>query len=98
MNVLTTLAPEQDIAALDRVHSALAARHLLPAEHLVDTGYVTPQAIHHAATAHRVTMIGPVREDPRARASRLQQGCLHYRLAGSDRHLSAGSPQPIGLV
>lgn len=66
VHVLTIPAPEQDIATLDRVHTALAAQHLLPTEHLVDTGYVTPQAIHHAATVHSVTIVGPVREDPRA--------------------------------
>ncbi len=60
-------APEQDVEALDRVHTALAARDLLPAEHLVDTGYPTPQAIHNAAAVHGIGMVGPVREDPRAK-------------------------------
>ncbi|WP_203217854.1 IS1182 family transposase [Nocardia terpenica] len=66
VHVLTTPAPEQDVHALDPIHTALAARRLLPSEHLVDTGYITPQIIHHAATEHAVTIIGPVREDPRA--------------------------------
>nr|WP_203217872.1 transposase [Nocardia terpenica] len=64
VHVLTTPAPEQDVHALDPIHTALAARRLLPSEHLVDTGYITPQIIHHAATEHAVTIIGPVREDP----------------------------------
>ena len=67
VHVLTTPAPEQDVEALDRVHTALAARSLLPAEHLVDTGYLTPQAIHHASVVHGIGMVGPVREDPRAK-------------------------------
>ncbi len=32
VHVLTTPAPEQDITALERVHTALATQHLLPAE------------------------------------------------------------------
>ncbi|MCC3317831.1 MULTISPECIES: IS1182 family transposase [Nocardia] len=67
VHVLTTTAPEQDVHALQPIHTALAAQELLPGEHLVDAGYITPQVIHHAATEHAVTMIGPVREDPRAK-------------------------------
>ncbi|MEU0870641.1 MULTISPECIES: hypothetical protein [Nocardia] len=64
--MLTTTAPEQDVHALDPIHTALADQKLLPGEHLVDAGYITPQVIHHPATEHAVTVIGPVREDPRA--------------------------------
>lgn len=66
-HVLTTPAPEQDVHALDLIHTALARQGLLPDEHLVDTGYVTPQGIHHAAAQHGITVVGPVREDPRAK-------------------------------
>ncbi|WP_157591564.1 transposase [Saccharothrix syringae] len=66
VHVLTTPAPEQDVDALDRVHTALKGQGMLPAEHLVDTGYLTPRGIHRATTVHGVTMVGPVREDSRA--------------------------------
>ncbi|GAA4960886.1 hypothetical protein GCM10023205_25330 [Yinghuangia aomiensis] len=66
VHVTTTPAPEQDIAVLDRIHDALAARDLAPSEHLVDSGYVTPETIHRAATTHGIDLLGPVRVDPRA--------------------------------
>lgn len=61
MHVATQEAPEQDISMVEPIHRALARRGLLPSEHLVDAGYVSPQAIRQAATAHAVTLLGPVR-------------------------------------
>lgn len=49
------------------IHDALVDLQMLPSEHLVDAGYVTPQAIHRARVEHQVTMIGSVRVDQRAR-------------------------------
>ncbi|QXJ25972.1 transposase [Actinomadura graeca] len=65
VHVVTRLAPEQDIDALEAIHQGLAARDLAPCEHLVDGGYVTPDAMHHAATRWGITLLGPVRADPR---------------------------------
>ncbi|WP_405104127.1 hypothetical protein [Micromonospora sp. NBC_01412] len=36
------------------------------AEHLLDSGYVTPETVHRASMAHGITIIGPVRQGPRA--------------------------------
>lgn len=66
VNVVTTPAPEQDWDVLPLIHQALDARAMAPAEHLVDGGYVTPYAIHHASTDHAITVTGPVKQDPRA--------------------------------
>jgi transposase len=66
VHVVTTPAPEQDIGALEGIHAALAERRLAPAEHLLDSGYVTPETIHHASTDHGITIVWPVRQDPRA--------------------------------
>jgi hypothetical protein len=63
VHVLTTPAPEQDVDAIDLIHAGLSAQNLLPVEHLVDGGYSTPATIHRAATAHSVSLVGPVRED-----------------------------------
>ncbi|MEU3756596.1 transposase [Streptomyces olivoreticuli] len=61
VHVATQEAPEQDISMLEPIHQALARRHLLPSEHLLDAGYVSPEAILQAATAHAATLLGPVR-------------------------------------
>jgi transposase len=66
VHVVTTPAPEQDGGVLGRIHADLAARRLAPAEHLVDAGYLTPEAIDRAAGTYGITMVGPVRLDPRA--------------------------------
>lgn len=68
VHVATTPAPEQDIDALERIHSDLATRGLAPAEHLVDGGYLTPATIHRARTQHGIDLVGPVRLAPTSRA------------------------------
>ncbi|MFF7249905.1 transposase [Embleya sp. NPDC008237] len=88
------LAPEQNVDAVDRIHAGLAARSLLPAEHLVDSGYVTPATIHRAAIEHGVARVRPVRADPRGRASGLRQGGLRRRLGTADPHLPTRQRQP----
>ncbi|WP_143687105.1 transposase [Streptomyces sp. TLI_171] len=68
VHVATTPAPEQDIDALEKIHTDLATRGLAPAEHLVDGGYVTPATIHRARTEHGIDLVGPVRLAPTSRA------------------------------
>ncbi|PKV82810.1 IS1182 family transposase [Streptomyces sp. TLI_146] len=68
VHVTTQTAPEQDISTLEPIHRALAERDLLPAQHLVDAGYVSPAAIPQAAVDHGVMPLGPVRPgSPRLR-------------------------------
>ncbi|MEV7116676.1 transposase [Streptomyces anulatus] len=55
-------------AALESIHQALAEQDLLPTEHLVDAGYVSPATILRAFTAYAVGLLGPVRPgSPRLR-------------------------------
>ena len=61
--VQTTDATVPDTELLDPIHTHLAERDLLPAEHLVDAGYVDAGILVSAATAHQVDVIGPVRAD-----------------------------------
>ncbi|MGW1076595.1 transposase [Streptomyces sp. NPDC002537] len=61
VHVATQTAPEQDIAMLEPIHHALAARRLLPSEHLADAAYISPTAILRAATGYGVTLLGPMR-------------------------------------
>jgi transposase len=59
-NVTTTPAPGNDFDALPLVHDGLAGRGLLPAEHLVDTGYMSASMVVQAGHDHSVRVIGPM--------------------------------------
>lgn len=43
-NVHTTLSTITDEQAVEPIHSSLLEKNLLPSEHLLDAGYVTPRA------------------------------------------------------
>jgi len=63
-DVQTTPATTTDFEVLPRLQANLAERGLLPAEHLVDSGYVTSE---HLATSQRdynITLTGPTMPDP----------------------------------
>jgi transposase len=57
----TVSATEADIETTDRVHDALAAKDLTPAEHLVDSAYVTAEKILDARR-RGTDLVGPVHE------------------------------------
>lgn len=59
-NVHTAPATEPDVATLSVVHTALAARNLLPAEHLVDAGYMSAEQLVSSQTEHGVRLVGPM--------------------------------------
>lgn len=59
----STLGPVYDGAVLDQVHTRLADRRLTPSEHLVDSGYTDPQAIHTARDTHGITLLTPLLHD-----------------------------------
>jgi transposase len=62
-NVETTVATVPDVELLGTIHRHLAVRRLVPAEHLVDAGYVDAAALVAASTAHGVDIIGPAKAD-----------------------------------
>lgn len=62
-NVVTTPATGSDFDATDTVHTGLGERGLLPAEHLVDAGYVTAHTLTRATTVHNVELVGPALPD-----------------------------------
>ena len=45
------------------MHHALAQKHLLPAEHLLDRGYVDTQVLIDSETNHGLEVIGPIKVD-----------------------------------
>lgn len=61
--VTTTPATTPDAAALPDIQADLAAKDLLPAEHLVDAGYTTAANLAASHAAHRVALVGPVPAD-----------------------------------
>jgi transposase len=63
-NVLTTAASIPDDTLLPAIHTSLAAKGLMPAEHLVDCGYTDADNLLTSQTEHGVRIIGPVADDP----------------------------------
>jgi transposase len=63
-DVATTPATTYDAQALPGIHTRLARRGLLPAEHLVDGGYTSLVHLEQAAQKHQVTVTGPLPGNP----------------------------------
>jgi transposase len=62
-HVETTLANVQDLNVVPTVHTALDKLDLLPAEHLVDTAYVSAEVIRQARLDHGVAIVGLMHPD-----------------------------------
>jgi transposase len=62
-HVITTDATVTDTETTETVHQGLAARELLPEQHVVDAGYVTATHIVAARDEHHVDLLGPVGAD-----------------------------------
>lgn len=68
VHVATTISTVQDIELTETIHDELAERQLLPAEHVVDSGYISPARIERARRVHGITLLGPVSADHSAQA------------------------------
>lgn len=62
-HVKTTAATATDEAALQPIHEALKERDLLPAEHLVDAGYVDGARLTESKEQYEVRLVGPMPDD-----------------------------------
>lgn len=62
-NVETTPAVAADVDQTAPIHTALAAKGLLPGDHLLDAGYVDVELLVDSRTEHGVRLVGPVRPD-----------------------------------
>jgi transposase len=62
-HVATTPATVQDVEMLPQIHTALAKKDLLPAEHLVDAGYADSDVLVTSKDTHGVEVIGPASQD-----------------------------------
>ncbi len=58
--VATVPAPTADVTMTDEIQADLADRDLLPAEHLLDAGYVSAEHLVTSATKHQIEVVGPV--------------------------------------
>jgi transposase len=62
-HVETTLAVSADVDQTGPIHTALAAKALLPGDHLLDAGYVDVELLVGSQFEHGVRLVGPVRPD-----------------------------------
>jgi transposase len=62
-HVETRPAPEQDMNALPAIHEALERQDLLPAQHLVDTAYLSAEVWLETQTDYGVDLVGPMHPD-----------------------------------
>jgi transposase len=67
-HVETTPGPVADGDATPTIHHALAAKDLLPALHIVDTGYLDAELLLASREDYRVELLGPTRRDQRWQA------------------------------
>ncbi|WP_185842058.1 transposase [Streptomyces sp. WAC 06725] len=68
VHVATTISTVRDIELTDTIHDELAGRQLLPGEHVVDSGYISPARIERAQRVHGITLLGPVIADHSSQA------------------------------
>ncbi len=76
IHVETTPATTQDMELTKPIHQALAQKHLLPAVHAMDTGYVDGDHIVTTQNTYGVELLGPVTSSPSWQA-RAGQGFDH---------------------
>jgi transposase len=62
-HVETTSAPVSDDAMTATIHAELDRKDLLPAEHLVDTGYVDAKLLVESQRDYQVDLVGPTRRN-----------------------------------
>ena len=104
-HVATTAVTVPDVELLAPIHTAVAKKELLPAEHLVDAGYVDAEMLVTSQTEHQVEVIGPAPQDTRwqARAGEgFDVACFTLDWEQEQRVptewvLSPGRPAPNGL-
>lgn len=63
-NVYTTVATTQDVSCTDLIQKSMQANDLLPARHLVDTGYIDARLVIESAGKYGIELFGPMRINP----------------------------------
>jgi transposase len=62
--VHTTAATTQDVSCTDLIQRSLQKNNLLPARHLVDTGYVDAELVVESSRRYGIELFGPMRLNP----------------------------------
>jgi transposase len=62
-NVETRIACQQDAKATEDIHQSLAAKNLLPQQHIVDTAYVSGPQLVSSQNNYGIDLLGPVLPD-----------------------------------
>jgi transposase len=60
VEVQTTVANVADVAMTEVIEEDLAQHHLLPDEHIVDTGYVDAELLVKSQEQYGIKLVGPV--------------------------------------
>jgi transposase len=68
-NVETIVAAEPDVSITERVHQSLESKQLLPADHLVDAGFIDGELLVQAQDHFGITLCGPVQKDAQWQAN-----------------------------
>ena len=63
-NVHTTAATTQDVSCTDSIQKQMQKNNLLPARHLVDTGYIDAQLVVESSRTYGIELFGPMRPNP----------------------------------
>ena len=95
-HVETTSAPVSDDAMTATIHAGLERKEFLPAEHIVDTGYVDAKLLVESQQNYHIDLVGPTRKDSRLPSQsecRLRCQSLSHRLGPTIGHLSARAHQ-----
>jgi len=66
--VQTTAGPVADSDVTTPIHTALQGKGLLPAQHIVDTGYLSAGLLVQTQRDFGIDLLGPARVDPRWQA------------------------------
>ena len=78
--VTTEDAPVPDCNTTDTIHTALAEKDLLPAQHLIDGGYTDADLYHDSQTRYQVDLVGPTTPDV-SRQAKAADGFDHAHFA-----------------
>lgn len=92
IQVATTIAPATDVRQLPLIQDALAQRGLLPAQQLVDAGYVRAGNVVQSREQHQIEVVGPVDADHQWQA-RVTGGYVTERFQIDWEHQHATCPR-----
>ncbi len=96
VQVQTTVANVQDVEMTATIQEELAQQQVLPAEQIVDTGYVDAELLVSSQQKYGIRLVGPVLSDnrgPRQSGQGLRSGPLPSGLASRARNLSVRTAQ-----